>query len=240
MNKIDSFTRLIQIRTELLFFKRYFHRLTELIPEIVSEEFQENRLGDFIRVYTPKQDQGLLGLIQSLQARREIIEQDVNRFFLCSQVPILYAILEAGIYDIAKILRYRLDIGLGIRDIRGDSLERARKYFEHVLHFPLQVDSKSWERIRILVTVRHFIVHNNGRLELLEEESRKKIERIAEKKIGVSIGHRPKVVVIEPHFLSETTSVVEKTFDNLAGRILQTYPDMIPEVPQKESGEVDA
>ncbi len=129
MNRIDSFTRLIQIHTELLSFMRYFHRLTELIPEIINEELQENRIGDFIRVYTPGQDQGLLGLIQSLQARREIIEQDVNRFFLCSQVPILYAIWESGIYDIAKILMYWLDIGLSIRYIRGDSLERAKKYF---------------------------------------------------------------------------------------------------------------
>lgn len=240
MNKIDSFTRLIQIHTELLFFKRYFDRLTELIPEIVSEEYQENRLGDFLRVYTPGQDQGLQGLIQSLQACLEIIKQDVNRFFLCSQVPILYAIFEAGIYDIAKILRIRLNAGLSIGDIKGDKLERAKKYFEHVLPFPLQVDSKSWERIRILETIRHAITHYNGRLELLDDKDRKKIEGIAKKNIGVSIANPPKVVVIEPRFLFETTDIVEKAIIGLITRILQEFPDLKPNELQDTPGEVDA
>ncbi|KKL68038.1 hypothetical protein LCGC14_2129000, partial [marine sediment metagenome] len=72
--------------------------------------------------------------------------------------------------------RYRFDGSLIIKEginLRGDFLERAKKYYKHVLKFGLCSDDNTWQRIKILAEVRNVIAHANDRLDMSNENTKR-------------------------------------------------------------------
>jgi len=104
------------------------------------------------------------------------VEFLLPRFFWGPFIVSLYAVLETSVIEIARLIQQSQKQGIAINDLRGDFIERAKKYYKNVLKFELCSDGNARQRIKILAEVRHAIAHANGRLDMLNENTKRKIK----------------------------------------------------------------
>jgi hypothetical protein len=129
----------------------------------------------------------------------------------------LYAIYEAAVTEIARLLQKDKGQALSINDLRGaDFLDRAEKYYMHILHFDLYVDKSAWEQIKMLSEIRNAIAHTNGRIDVLRENAKKRILDWVEKKIGINLYWGS--IVVDAAFLEKTFLCVRTSLLNLVER----------------------
>ena len=112
---------------------------------------------------------------QAIDDYTEHIEFLLPRFFRGPFLVSLYAVYESAVTEIAVLMQKELSTGISIKDIRGDFLERSKKYYKHILKFNLCPENKAWQRVKMLAELRNAFAHANGRMEMLKPESKKKI-----------------------------------------------------------------
>ena len=106
--------------------------------------------------------------------------------------------------------------GISINDLRGDFLERAKKYYKNALKFELFCNGKDWQQIKMLTDVRHAIAHANGRIDMLNDKSKKKIKELEKQNIGISCDYN--YLLVDSHFAKKALSVVSSVLKNLVDR----------------------
>ena len=94
------------------------------------------------------------------QMREAHVTKSLRGGFIIS----LWASYESGILDVADFLKDEKGLRLRLSDVRGDLFNRARKYFDSVLVFPLHPDLNDWTPLQVLHDVRNTYAHANGRL----------------------------------------------------------------------------
>lgn len=108
------------------------------------------------------------------------------RFFWGPFLVSVYAVFESAVTEAARLIQKAKGQQISLNDIRGEFLERSQKYFKHILEFNLCNNSEAWKAIKMLAEVRHAIAHTNGRIDMLKEKSRKKIQEWENQNIGIS------------------------------------------------------
>jgi hypothetical protein len=116
----------------------------------------------------------------------EHIEILLPRFFRGPFLVSLFSVYESAVTEIAQLMQKTLSHGISLNDIKGSFLERAKKYYKHILKFELCSDPNTWQQIMMLAELRHAIAHVNGRLEMLNKDSRKKIANWESEKVGLT------------------------------------------------------
>jgi hypothetical protein len=118
--------------------------------------------------------------------------------------------------EIAFLLQKNKKQGLSINDLKGNFLERAKKYYKNVLNFELCGDNKDWQQIRILTDIRHAVAHANGRIDMLTDKSKRKINSFEKQQIGISTFHN--YLIVESSFSKEAFSSVSSVLKDLVTR----------------------
>lgn len=138
------------------------------------------------------------------------------RFFRNPFLVALYATLESSTTEIANKIQSQLGQQISMGDLKGNFLERAKKYYKHILQFELYSNQSDWHRIQMLSELRHAIAHVNGRLEILQKSSRDKICGWEREGLGLEIilGY----VIVEQRFVDETFSAVQSFLSDLLDR----------------------
>lgn len=135
----------------------------------------------------------------------------VPRMFRGPFLVSLYSVYESAVTEVARLIQKRLGQAIALNDLRGDFLDRAKKYFRNILDFELITHEGEWQNIVILSHLRNAIAHANGRMELLNPDLQKKISAICKSTAGVSV--RDGYLVLEPvateQFLRTIRSVLE-------------------------------
>lgn len=144
------------------------------------------------------------------------IEFLLPRFFWGPFIISLYAVLETSVIEIANLLQHSQKQGLGINDLKGNFLERAKKYYKNVLEFELCGDNNTWQRITMLVEVRHAIAHSNGRIDMLNDKSNRKIKALEKQNLGISSHYN--YILINSNFAKETFAKVRLLLEDLVAR----------------------
>ncbi|MCJ7602960.1 MAG: hypothetical protein MUO63_15865 [Desulfobulbaceae bacterium] len=54
----------------------------------------------------------------------------------------LYAVYESSVTEIARMIQIAEEQSISLGDLRGDFLDRSKKYFNHILKFDLCTDNK--------------------------------------------------------------------------------------------------
>jgi hypothetical protein len=144
------------------------------------------------------------------------IEFLLPRFFWGPFIVSLYAVLETSVLEIARLIQQNQKQGIGINDLRGDFLERAKKYYKNVIKFELCGDTNTWQRIKILAEVRHAIAHANGRLDMLNENTKKRIKALEKQNLGISSYYN--YILLDSYFAKETFSKVRSLLKSLVDR----------------------
>ena len=138
------------------------------------------------------------------------------RFFWGPFIVSLYAVFEASLTEIANLMKKTKNHGIAINDLRGDFLERAKKYYKYVLNFKLYNDDSDWHLIKTLIDIRNAIAHTNGRMDSLNETVNKRIKKLEKQNIGVSIYYN--YVLIDSNFSWNVFSAVTSILENLVSR----------------------
>jgi len=116
----------------------------------------------------------------------ERIEILLPRFFRGPFLVALYAVYETAVTEIAQLIQKNLSQGISIKDLKGNFLDRAKRYYKHILNFDLYTDDKEWQGIKMLAELRNSFAHVNGRMEMLNENSRKTIKKWEKQKKGIA------------------------------------------------------
>ena len=103
-----------------------------------------------------------------------IVEFLLSRLFRGPFLISLYAVYESGVTEVAALIQKRNKIAISINDLKGDFLKRAKKYYNVFFKdFELCSDNGVWQRISMLSDLRNAIAHVNGRIEMLNDKTRK-------------------------------------------------------------------
>ena len=125
----------------------------------------------------------------------------------------LFAVYESAVKEIAKLIQKETGQKISLGDIRGsDFLDQAKKYYKHVLQFELSEDNKRWKRLKILSDLRNAIAHGNGRVNMVKEETMKRIrkQRLFKEECGF--------LIVSRSFLRETVKLVKEDLEDLLAR----------------------
>ena len=144
------------------------------------------------------------------------VEFLLPRVFWGAFMVALYAAFETGVTEIAILLQKLQRQEIGINDLRGDFLERASKYYKHILRFELCSDNEAWQSIKMLAELRHAIAHVNGRLDMLNEKSRRKITAWEKQSIGITFYDN--YLLFDSVITNKLLSKVQLTLESLIER----------------------
>lgn len=152
----------------------------------------------------------------SRQEYRHKVEFLLPRFFWGSFIVSLYAVYETSVIEIAYLLQKAQKQEIGINDLRSDFLERAKKYYKSILKFELCRDTEIWQRINMLSVLRHTLAHANGRVDMMNDKTKRKIYAWRKQNIGVNIDFN--YLIVESKFAKETFEKVNVSLRDLVER----------------------
>ena len=133
----------------------------------------------------------------------------------------LFAVYETAVVEVAELIKKRQNVRISLSDLKGDFLERAKKYYGDVLQFELSRSNKSWERLSLLSDLRNSIAHTNGRVDMIAGGKRKKI--LNSKGVDRWFGF----VVVDEAFLRETYALVKDDIEALVNRYEEWDSDRV-------------
>ena len=128
----------------------------------------------------------------------------------------LYAVYESAVTEIASLIQSKMEKKISINDIKGNFLEKAAKYFKHILELNLYSEQKAWHRIKMLAELRNAIAHANGRLEILNNKSRKTIQNWEKQNLGISSHYG--YVILEARIVEDIFNTVRNSLEDLVAR----------------------
>ena len=138
------------------------------------------------------------------------------RFFRGTFLVVLYAAYESIVTEIARLIQDKQSQKKKINDLKGDFLERAKKYYKHILKFDLYSDEKVWQQVRMLSILRNAFAHANGRLDMLNERTRNSIQNWAQQKRGISTDDG--YIICEANIVADIFSAVRGSLEDLIER----------------------
>ncbi|MDP8205750.1 MAG: hypothetical protein P9L92_03720 [Candidatus Electryonea clarkiae] len=144
------------------------------------------------------------------------IELLYPRFLNGSFLITLYAVYESAVTEIAKLIQKKMEQGISIGDLRGNFVERSKKYYKHILKFELCKDIEYLSKITILSEIRHALAHTNGRIDMVRPRMQEKIKGWAGSKIGIEIVEG--FIIVNSSYLEESFRCVKETLVDLVER----------------------
>lgn len=219
--------RFVYVFYELQALDRYIKSFEEQLPILVTQEREKASAEITEKEHDTDPDE----LDANRQELIELTDEILPGYFRSSVLVTLWAIFESAINDIAKEVKDQQDQPLGLNDIKGDLLERAKKYFNHVIKFPIKTDGEKWERLQMFKVLRNAIAHCNGRLENIKnQEVLKEIKKWEHDNIGINTSTVFGNLIFSKRFVRETYSTVYQTLDDLDVRVKKLYPNPIVSV----------
>jgi hypothetical protein len=152
----------------------------------------------------------------ALQEYEHHIDFLLPRFFRGPFLVGLYAVYESAVTEIARLIQEKKGQKITIKDLKGDFLERAKKYYKHILEFDLYSEQKAWHRVKMLSELRNAFAHVNGRLEMLNKKSRETIQKWERQNLGIS--SYDGYVICEARTVEDIFGTVRASLDDLVAR----------------------
>lgn len=149
---------------------------------VIEPQLQYLRDQDRVRAMAELAEQGAADDEAWALAHQELDERAEHvlpRFFRGPFIVALWAAYESTLVNVADRLAEAREKTLRLADIRGGNLlDRARKYFDGYLDFPLDADAARTRRIADLYQIRNTLVHGNGQLRSRSREQRKILSKV--------------------------------------------------------------
>ena len=98
-------------------------------------------------------------------------------------------------------------------------MERAKKYYHHVLDFQLYGSAAAWEEIRRLEILRHTLIHAGGRVDRAKQSVRDRLEDWARQDIGILTHYDD--LTVSKDYLAQVSEAVISELEGLVERFHQ-------------------
>jgi len=214
----------LEIKGEFIYLRILFDILKEQIPVIIADD--QAKTQEKIRALAEalasmkERDEVEYALNRSEQSIYEDLHSDfknnkIPRFFYCPFIPILYAICEASIVEIAVYGQKRKTCKLSIKDVGGGFSKRANIYFEKVLEVKLFPNNEHSRMFNQLTVLRHAVAHANGRIDMLKEA--KQVNEIIGLDVGVST--EDDCLLVTQEYVDRAISVMNEAIEDLMDRV---------------------
>lgn len=128
----------------------------------------------------------------------------------------LYSAYESVVTEIAGRMQKRLGQKTCNRNESKPFLDCAKKYYKNNFGFRLSENNQAWERLKILAGLRNAIVHASGRMDMVRDRPKEKIQKWEEKGIGIQCDTG--YIIVSGGFLSETFALVKGDLEDLIAR----------------------
>ncbi|OGO23858.1 MAG: hypothetical protein A2144_08530 [Chloroflexi bacterium RBG_16_50_9] len=126
-----------------------------------------------------------------------------NSFFVSA-----ISLLEYEMNILCNRLKKEQGIRINLSDLRGDILERTKKYFENAgLEFPVR--DRTWQEINHYYNVRNCIVHANGLVMELRDNDRKTLVPFIKSKHIISQDNIIEEIALTPEFCKEVIETIQ-------------------------------
>jgi len=178
MNESGIDFRFIEILEELSALYEYFNTIEEQIKYLYEKRHEE------IQEKIEKENLDEADIDIEFQEYWHKVEDIYPKLFRGSFIVDLWAFYESSLTQVANFLREHKNISLKLSDIRGDFIERVKKYFKYVLKFELHPVSNN-EILKNLYALRNGFAHANGKLENMNTGMRNSIKAIINQNIGI-------------------------------------------------------
>lgn len=123
------------------------------------------------------------------------VDEELPRLVINPFIVSVWALYESVLSDLAAILQEKRGKSLGLSDIKGKHMvQRADKYFTHVLQFPIDYSEDRKAKLNFLGAFRNAIAHSNGKMSGLKQGLRTRIENGEFNGVSAS-GDRTRVVL---------------------------------------------
>jgi len=220
MMKFDIFDfRFVESYYELFTIGDFLDVLEKQLSAVIKKEHES--FNDKIRKKNHDLDD--IELDEIRQNMYRLVDELLPRYFRSPFLVTLWAVTESAIIEVSYYLQQQKKQSLSIKDIRGTNfLDRAKKYFSHILNFPLFNDQEVWNRLDMLRTFRNIIAHGNGRIEAIKsKEDLRNIKRWSKNNYGVTITISN--IIFSEKFLQETYTIVSSGLFDLLDRAKAAY-----------------
>ncbi len=81
-----------------------------------------------------------------------------------------YAMFEKHMNDLCKIFEKNTTKEIGLKDLKGQGIERAKIFLSKVIGIRNVFDSTEWSEIQNYLKVRNILVHTSGKLDLTQKK----------------------------------------------------------------------
>lgn len=209
MPKINVDLRFVHIRYERMMLERYAALIDAHLDDLKSREAAR------IEAETDPEDEADLQLMLHLKDRLQ--EGVTTRFLGASVVMAAWALYESAVGEIADYARMRRGLTLKLSSVRGTFVDRARRYFDEVLRFPLHHVGADWDRLTALERLRHALAHGNGDLREVRADKLKAFATWCVSAPGISVVD-DRYVVVQPAFAVESVAFLKTLLEDLTNR----------------------
>jgi hypothetical protein len=209
MAKIKIDLRFVDIGYERMMLEQYVALVDAHLEDLKSKEAAR------IEAATDPEDEADIQLMFHLKDRLE--EGVTTRFLVASVIVAVWALYEAAVDEIAEYAQKRRGLSLKLSSVRGAFVDRARKYFDEVLKFPLHHVGADWDRLAALERLRHALAHGNGDLRHVQGDKLKPFAKWCSSTQGISVV-AGRYVVIQPTFATDSVAFLKTLLDDLTNR----------------------
>ena len=219
MPRIDIEFRFVELFNELYVLEQFMDCVESQLPDLIKKE--KEKAYERLRDQSAEIDEYERDQIN--QKLYSLIDEALPRYFRSPILVSLWAIFESAIIEIAEEVKNQQKQVIKLKDINGDMLERANKYFNHIIKIPIETQDSSWTYLRMFYTLRNAMAHANGRLDnIKKKEDVTDIKKWSKEKIGIAIINGN--LFFSSEFVRKTHSVVFKVIKNLTDYVTTQYP----------------
>ncbi|MBI2174745.1 MAG: hypothetical protein HYU33_06075 [Candidatus Omnitrophica bacterium] len=206
--------RFIEIGYEFHVLRESIRLLEEHLPMVVSTEIAR------LREAVDPDDEASLSEVSFRES--ELEQGVVTRAVTGAPVIAAWAGYEAAVTKLARSIQKCRSIRLGLSDLRGSFLDRARKYFADVLAFELHPQGTDWGRLEMIATVRHCLAHANGRFPDIKGKDQQRVLDFA--RITSELRLEGEYIVVTLPFARSAVEFIDSLLSELVERTRATFP----------------
>src|SRR5207245_8307274 len=206
--------RFVEVGYELMMLSQYVGLLEANLPAIIE--------GEKKRIWS-ELDPGEDADRDTGNHLEDRLKEGVSTRFLASAaIMATWAIYEATVERMADYIREAKKISLKMNHLRGNYLERARRYHDDVLKFDLHPVGTDWQRLERLAELRHILAHANGRLWDVSADTLRRVDPWLKSTPGLTIVD-DEYLVVQLDFARETLKFVEVLLRDLVKRVRNEF-----------------
>jgi len=113
-----------------------------------------------------------------------LLSYEYPRLLRNSFLVTCYSYLEERLHYFCDELRNEKKLPLNVSDLKGNALDRAKKYIKKLADVEIQNDI--WEEMLNMTNIRNCIVHSEGRINTGDEKKDSKIRNYIDKRSDIS------------------------------------------------------